>query len=176
MLCIQLYYYNSATPLTLNLTNALSIQALQYIYNGSVGYPRSFNGASNFSITTSQDLLVIGGPSNENEGTIVAYAVTAKAGASGTYQLGFLTSSSLNTWMLGAQEPEQCGYYGQLVAGSGQPNYVQATGCITYSTTYASSSTGATSSSSHLTVPGIPYPLISGDIYFRVVGVTNSTG
>jgi hypothetical protein len=28
-----------------------------------------------------------------------------------------------NSWMLGLQEPLQCGCYGKLVAGSGQPNY-----------------------------------------------------
>ena len=174
LLCVQLYYY-SATPLTLNLTGALSIQALQYVYNGSVGNPRSFSGASNFTVSASQSQLTIGGPNNENEGTIVAYAVTAKAGASGTYQLGYLPSSSLNTWMLGSQEPEQCGYYGQLIAGNGQPSYVQPTGCITYTSTHQSNSTTTISSSSP-TVPGIPYQLISGDIYFRIVGATNSTG
>ena len=117
----------------------------------------------------------MGGPTNENEGIIVAFAVTAKTGASGTYQLGYLPSSSLATWMLAAQEPEQCGYYGQLVAGNGQPSYVQPTGCITYTTTNESSST-ATSNSSAPTIPGISYQLISGDLYFRVVGVAGSTG
>lgn len=174
LVCVQLYYY-SATPLNLNLSGALSIQALQYVYNGGVGTPRSFSGASNFTVSESQLQLAIGGPTNENEGIIVAYAVTAKAGASGTYQLGYLPSSSLDTWMLGAQEPEQCGYYGQLVAGNGQPDYAQPTGCITYTTTNGSSST-VTSSSSSPTIPGIPYQLISGDLYFRVVGVTSSTG
>jgi hypothetical protein len=174
LICVQLYYY-SATPLTVNLTAALSIQALQYVFNGSVGTPRSFSGASNFTVSVSQSQLTIGGPNDENEGTVVAYAVAAKAGASGTYQLGFLPSSSLDTWMLGAQEPEQCGYYGQLVSGDGQPNYVQPTGCITYTTTNESSSS-ATTSSSAPTIPGIPYQLIRGDLYFRIVGVASSIG
>jgi len=174
VICVQLYDY-SATPVTLNLTSALSIQALQYVYNGNVGTPRSFSGQANFTVSVSQPQVTIGGPNNTNEGIIVAYAVTANEGASGTYQLGYLPSTSLSTWILGAQEPEQCGYYGQLVAGNGQPNYVQPTGCITYSTTYQSSST-ATSSSGSPTIPGIPYQLISGDLYFRVVGVTSSTG
>ena len=38
VICLQLYYYGA--PLTLNLSTALSIQAVQYIYNGSVGTPR----------------------------------------------------------------------------------------------------------------------------------------
>ena len=172
LVCVQLYYF-SGTPLNVNLTGALSIQALQYTYNGSVGTPRSFSGASNFTVSVSQSQVTIGGPTNENEGTIIAYAVTAKTGASGTYQLGYLPSSSLDTWMLGAQEPEQCGYYGQLVAGNGQPNYVQPAGCITYTTTNESNSTAA-SSSSGTTIPGIPYQLVSGDLYFRVVGTASS--
>ena len=58
---------------------------------------------------------------------VVAFVVTAEAGASGTYQLGFLSYPALggNSWMLGPQEPLRCGYYGELVAGSGQPNYDQ---------------------------------------------------
>ena len=188
VLCFQLYYY-SATPLTLNLTNALSIQALQYIFNGSVGTPRSFSGAPNFTVSASQSQLVIGGPTNENEGTVVVYNLTAKAGASGTYQLGFLPSSGLTTWMLGAQEPEQCGYYAGLVAGDGLPNYAQITHCITMAYTTAYSSTtclcptapaacpcASESTSSSPSIPGIPYPLISGDVYFRIVGETSSVG
>lgn len=187
VLCFQLYYY-SATPLTLNLTSVLSIQALQYIYNGSIGTPRSFSGGPNFTVSVSQSQLVIGGPTNENEGTVVIYNLTAKAGASGTYQLGFLPSSGLNTWMLGAQEPEQCGYYAGLVAGDGLPNYAEITHCITMAYTTAHSTTtclcptapaacpcASESASSSPSIPGIPYPLVDGDIYFQIVGVTNST-
>jgi len=192
VLCFQLYYY-SATPLTLNLTSALSIQALQYTYNGSVGTPRSFNGGPNFTVSVSQSQLIIGGSTSENEGAVIAFQVTAKAGASGTYQLGFLSSPGFggDAWMLGPQEPLRCGYYGQLEAGSGQPDYNQGTGgCITYSTTSttttclcptapaacpcASETTASTSSSPSLL--GIPYPLMNGNIYFRIVGVTSATG
>ena len=166
MICVQLYYYNLVAPMTLDLSGALTIQAVQYIPNGSVDYPRSFDGASNFTIATSQPQLVMGGPANESEGTVVAFTVTARAGASGTYELGLFTSSGLGAYMLGAQEPESCGYYGQLVAGDGQPNYAQLdVGCITYDT----SSTGL------IAVPGIPYPLAPG-FYFRIISVTNSTG
>ena len=143
----------------------LSVEAVQYIQSGTVLYPRSFNGVSNFTVATSQDEIVLGGPANENEGAVVTYAVTAIAGASGTYQLGFLQSSSLGTWML-ALNPEQCAYYGELVAGNGQPNYAQQLGgCITYNTTYFTTTT----------VSGITYPLLTNNIYFRILGVTNST-
>jgi hypothetical protein len=167
VICVQLYYYNSVAPQTLNLTDALSIQAVQYIPNGSVDYPRSFDGASNFTISTSQAQLVIGGPTNENEGTTVAFAVNSRAGASGIYELGLFSSDGLNAYMLGAKEPESCGVYGQILAGSsGRPNYAQEqAGCVTYDT----------SSSGSITAPGIPYPLTPGT-YFRILGVTNSSG
>lgn len=175
LLCVRLYYY-SAAPLTLNLTSALSIQALQYIANGSVNYPRSFSGASNFTVVASQSQLTIGGPDNENEGATVAYGVTANSGSSGTYWLGFLGSSGLTAYALTQQEPLSCGFYGELVAGSGQPNYAQGfNGCITYTTTSQSGSAAA-SSSAGPTVPGIPYSLMSGYLYFEIVGVTSSTG
>jgi hypothetical protein len=166
VICVQLYYYNSVAPLTINLTSVLSIQAVQYIPNGSVDYPRSFNGASNFTITTSQTQLVIGGPTNENEGTTVAFAITYKAGASGIYELGLFSSSGLGAYMLGAQEPESCGAYGEILAGSsGLPNYAQEqVGCITFDTSSAS-----------IAIPGIPYQLIPGT-YFQILGLTNSSG
>jgi hypothetical protein len=159
IICVEVYYY-SFSAITLNLTDALQVQAVQS--------NRTFSGDSNFIITPSQSQLVIGASSNVNEGTLVAFAVTARAGASGTYELGLLPSQSgaLNTYMFGVQEPEDCGYYGLLVAGDGQPNYAQATGgCFTYNT----------SSAGLITVPGIPYGLESGDLDFRIVGVTNST-
>lgn len=164
LLCFQLYYY-SAAPITINLTGALSIQALQYVYNGNVGTPRSFSGAPNFTVSVSQSQLTIGGPTDENEGAIVAYAVTAKAGASGSYQLGFLPSGRPDTWVL-SQEPEQCGFYGQLIAGNGQPSYVQGTGCIV----------GAPGRTTYRTIAGVPYALVDGYIYFRMTGTSSSTG
>jgi hypothetical protein len=172
IVCIQLYYYNSSTALTLNLTKALSIEALYYVRNGSLGIPVSFSGTSNFTISPSQSQLVIGGPTDENEGSVVAFAITANTGASGTYELGI---SGGYAWMLGSSEPLQCGYYGELVAGNGQPNYVSPTGCITYSTTSMSGTETTSSSSNYHTIPGIPYALLSGNLYFKVIGVMNPT-
>jgi hypothetical protein len=188
VICVQLYFY-SATPLTLNLTSTLSIWGTHTIYNSSVGSTVIYSGASNFTVAASVPQLVIGGPSDENEGIIVAYSLTANPGVSGTYHLGFLTPGNLSTVMLTSQEPLSCGFYGLLVAGVGRPSLSLATMCITYitssSTTICSRPTypaacpcesdTATSSTSH-SVPGIPYPLNSGYVYFRIVGVTNSTG
>jgi hypothetical protein len=180
--CVQFYYYNAffgynaSSPIMLNVSNALTIQAVQDISSDGVVYPQLFDGASNFTLTASQSQLVIGGPTNVNEGTMVAYALEANSGASGTYQLGFFSSASFSSWLLGPQAPESCGYYGELVAGNGQPNYAQNLGgCLTYPTSYLSSSVSS-GISSYYTLPGIPYPLLVGNLYFRIVGVTNSTG
>jgi hypothetical protein len=175
VICLQLYYYNPTAPVTVNVSQALFIHALTYIPNGSSSYARSFSGASNFTVMSSQNQLVLGGPNNENEGAILAYSITAKPGASGTYELSFIPSAGTSNLMLDSQEPLQCGYYGQLVAGNGQPNYVQITQCITYTTTNqdSASTTTATSSDYH-TIPGIQYPLLNDLIYFRAAGVANS--
>ena len=120
-----------------------------------------------------QASVSIGGASNENEGIVIVYALKSIPGASGAYQLGF-SSSGPDLWLM-TNEPEECGYYGQLVAGNGQPNYVSPTHCITYSTTYMSGSTETTNSSEYHTSPRVSYPLLNGNFYFRVVGVANST-
>jgi hypothetical protein len=78
IICLQLYYF-AASPETFNVTGALSIKAQQSAQGG-----RQFNGEANFTVVASQAQVVLGGPANENEGTVVAYAVTAKPGASGT--------------------------------------------------------------------------------------------
>ncbi|MDG6995976.1 MAG: hypothetical protein JRN52_08635 [Nitrososphaerota archaeon] len=171
---MQLYYYGE--PLVLNLSTALSISALYYVYNASVGTPVSFDGSSNFTIVTSQSSVRIGGSSNENEGVVIAYEIKSIHGASGTYELGFISSSGTDHWLMGS-EPEECGYYGQMVAGNGQPNYVSPTHCITYTVTTMNtpSSSETTNSSGYHTVSGVSYPLLNDNLYFRVVGVANST-
>ena len=175
VVCLQLYYYSQNT-LTLNLSNTLAIQAIYYIQNGSIGIPRSFSGSPNFTVTSSQNQIVLGGANNENEGSFVAFSILSNAGASGTYEVGIFGSSGLDHWMLGS-EPEQCGYYGQLIAGNGQPNYAQPAfnGCITYTVTSGSSTETTSTSSTNNTLPAFPYQLLNGNLYFRIVGVTNST-
>ena len=174
IICVQFYYYpsDSFTQLTLNLTDPFSISAPTVVPSGSLENTPWVDWGSNFTVTASQSQLVLGGRRIVNEGATVAFAVTAKPGTSGTFFLGFLPSAIV----LGSYEPQNCNYYGLLVAGSGLPKLGDTPLCITYAMTSLSASTGTTGSSSIFTLPGIPYPLLSGDVYFRIVGVTNSTG
>jgi hypothetical protein len=174
VICLKFFYfnafkgYNASSPLLLNITDALSITAAESVYSEGLAYPEVFDGSQNFTLTVSQAQLAIGGPTNENEGAVVAFSLTANAGASGTYELGLFPSTSFSLWLLNPQEPEQCGYYGELVAGNGFPNYAQNTGgCLTYP--------GSGLASSY-TIGGVPYQLMIGDVYFSVIGITNSTG
>ncbi len=165
IICVQFYFYNSTTPLSLNLSSTISVQGWQDIsINGTISN-RVSDGMSNFTLTTSSDELVLGGPANESEGITVAYALTAKSGASGTYELGFLQSWGLGASLLG----ETCGFYGEIVAGNGQPNYAQNENlCVAQSTSYLEEHNDT------VTMPGIG-PIVPNDLYFRVVGVSNST-
>ncbi|MDA4134019.1 MAG: hypothetical protein OK441_00420 [Thaumarchaeota archaeon] len=174
VICLKFFYfnafkgYNASSPLVLNITGALSIAGVESVYSEGLAYPEVFDGSQNFTLTVSQAQLAIGGPTNENEGAVVAFSLTANAGTSGSYELGLFPSTSFGLWLLNPQEPEQCGYYGELVAGNGFPDYAQSTGgCLTYPPSGLPSS--------H-TVGGVPYELMIGDLYFSVTGVTNSTG
>jgi len=154
IICVQFYYFNSTAPTTLPIS--VMIQAAQP--------NRAFSGDSNFTISASENQLVFGGPQEENEGAVVAFAVTAKPGTSGTYELSFS-----GNYMLASTEPVECPYYGTLVAGNGQPLYVFPTGCLSYITS-------GTNTSSLPTIQGVQYPILTNTRYFRVVGVINSTG
>jgi hypothetical protein len=153
IICVQVYEFNSASPFVMNATSLLKI----------VGYTPSggqlTDAAANFTITASVDQLTLGGPANAGEGTVLAFAITAKAGASGTYQLavqGFHLES----------QPEECGPNGDLVAGTGQPSYLPSggsQGCIVLS--------GGQSFS----IPGVGYPVPAGNLCYRIISLTNST-
>jgi hypothetical protein len=78
VICVQ-YFYFTSVPTT--LATSMMIQAAQP--------NRSFSGDSNFTESASANQLVFGGPENENEGAVVAFAVTARSGSSGTYELSF---------------------------------------------------------------------------------------
>jgi hypothetical protein len=153
VICVQ-YYYFSSVPTT--LATSMMIQAAQP--------NRTFSGNSNFTIGASANHVVFGGPRNEDEGVVVAFAVTAKPGASGTYELVFS-----GNYMLAPMEPAECYYYDTLVAGNGSPFYVYPEGCITYAVT-------GTSAGNLPSIPGIQYPILTDTLYFRIVGVINSTG
>lgn len=153
VICIQ-YYYFSSVPTT--LATSMMIQAAQA--------NRSFSGDSNFTISASANQLVFGGPQDEDEGAVVAFAVTAKPAASGTYELVFS-----GNYMLAPSEPAECPYYETLVAGNGHPLYVFPGGCITYAVS-------GTATGNLPSILGIQYPILTNTLYFRVVGVINSTG
>jgi len=153
VICVQ-YYYFSHVPTTLAIS--MMIQAAQP--------NRSFSGDSNFTVSASANHLVFGGPQDEDEGAVVAFAVAGKPGASGTYELVFS-----GNYMLAPVEPAECYYYDTLVAGTGSPLYVYPEGCITYAVT-------GTSTGNLPSIPGIQYPILTNTLYFRVVGVINSTG
>ena len=84
VICVQLYEFNSTSLITVNTTNLISIQGSQAI-QGGVREP--VNGAGNFTVAASQRQVVLGGPTNAGEGTLVAFTITAKPGASGTYSI-----------------------------------------------------------------------------------------
>lgn len=157
VICLQLYEFNSTSPITVNTTRLVSIQGSQPIQGGGRG---SVSGAGNFTVVASQSQIVLGGPTNSGEGTLVALEITAKPGASGTYSI------ALGGFEVGGSQPDSCGSNGELVAGNGQPNYALIGGCITYSTT---------STQSSFTIPGVSYNILSNQIYFRIISVTNST-
>ncbi|MGH9918245.1 MAG: hypothetical protein ACRD6W_05155 [Nitrososphaerales archaeon] len=170
--CVELYYF-SASPESLNLTNPLSIVAEQGTQNGETN---SFSGSSNFTVSSSQEEIVMGGAGSQNEGTLVAFSIAAEPGASGTYYLGFAIGG-LAAYLLESQEPVICKYYGYIEAGDGQPSYttyVPPTTCLTISSSYYCDTTTSASSSACETVPGVSYPLVDGNLYFRVISVTNS--
>jgi len=153
VICVQFYYFSSA-PTT--LTTSMMIQAAQA--------NRTFSGDANFTKSASANQLVFGGPQDEDEGAVVAFAVSAKPGASGTYELEFS-----GDYMLSPGEPAKCYYYDTLVAGNGNPLYVYPGGCITYELT-------GTTTGNLPSIPGIQYPILTNTLYFRIVGVINSTG
>lgn len=162
VICVQLYELSSS-PTLLNLTSLLHILGPE---------PGAFESspAGNFTVVPSQDVLLIGGPSNANEGTVVAYSITAKPGASGTYAVG------LPGWLLGGRDGGVFGAActdGQLIVGNGQPNYLSGGSCLVMVTSSSSSSTNAGSTQS-FTIPGASDPY-SNTLYFKVIYVTNAT-
>ena len=164
IICVKLYEFNSSSPILLNLTSLLYIQGSE-----SAGFNES-SGDGNFTVTASQNQLLIGGPSNANEGIVVGYSVTAKPGASGTYGVG------LPGWLVGSDGGPVFGSGctdGELVAGNGSPSYVLGGECLDCVSTSSGSSAQSTSSQS-FTIPGAG---CVGDntLMWGVIKVVNST-
>jgi hypothetical protein len=180
ILCFQLYYF-SVTPETFNLTAGwtsagLSIWSVTGPYNSAV--PSVRGADSNFTVSSSQGEVMMGGPANLGEGTVVAYSILANPGVKGTFWLGFgsaLTPPNL-PMLMQSQTAEQCPWYGQVVAGNVSAFSAPNGGCGNLSTWSGYCSSTVNSSSSQCsTIPGVPYPLIHGRLFFRVVSVTSST-
>ncbi len=168
LLCVRVYYFNPNGTRTLNISQVLDLEAVKYPPNAQ---PVVFSGASNFTVTPSQKQLVIGGPNNENEGAEIAWALTAKPGASGSYELNFNSVS----YVFGNGGPAECGSYGKIMAGNGEPSYLITgfQGCTTYTTG------NITTNSTKYTVVSVDgflsQVLMNGDVYFLIAGWTNST-
>ena len=154
-ICFQVYEFNSTAPIVLNTTKLLWIFGFPAPNEGA-----EFSGVRNFSVSASVAQLSLGGPSNLNEGTTIAYALSAKPGASGTYFM------ALQGWLLGP-EPMACtGGAGQLIAGNGRPAYAIPGSCML---------PGDLTSANGFAILGVDYRVISDNLYYRIVGASNST-
>jgi hypothetical protein len=170
LLCARVYYFSNATR-TLNVSQALGITGWEN--NPQTG----FSGRSNFTIVPSQNELVVGGPNNENEGAVIAWAITAKPGASGSYQLGFSADYILNQG-----ENAQCGAgsTGEVIAGTGQPSYLFTgfSGCITMSFSFVGTPPTNSTKYTVINIEGSDFignnVLINGATYFLLTGYTES--
>jgi hypothetical protein len=157
VVCLQLYDFNLTSPIMLNTTGVLSIQGFEHASGAKVG-------GGNFTIMASQDELAIGGPSDLNEGTIVAYSITANAGASGTY---FLDANGWNVSLNDGNGPGVPCPIDDVVAGTGTPSYVGGLSGCGYQ---------GYQPTTPFSIPGFNYDhLISNDLYFKVVDALNST-
>jgi len=158
-ICVQVYWFNSTSPMVLNTTSLLQIEG----FSPSSGNPIP-DPAANFTVAASTDQLTMGGPTNAGEGTVLAFSITANAGASGTYWL------ALKALELAPSGLTECGpdaeLFGNLVAGNGQPDYVPPSYlpvCI------------IPGGSPTFSIPGVGYTVPPGALCFRIISVTNST-
>ncbi len=159
IVCLQLYEFNSNSSIDLNTTGLLSVGGSEEEFGPSIG-------GGNFTIQTSQGQLTLGGPSNADEGTTVAYAITAKPGASGQYAL------LIDGWNVPGEggAPEECPSWGVLFAGNGEPDYAM-NGPIGSCITIVSSAPPSTPQP--FSIPGVNY-VTSNTLYFNVVAVIDS--
>lgn len=116
-LCVEYYYYNSTSTINLNLSGGKQL-GLYAATNGNG--PRTIGVGSNFTIVSSLESLVIGGPNNENEGATVVYSMSPIGIKNGSYILDI-------GWLANSQE--DCASEYQLVVGTGIPNYYVGGSC-----------------------------------------------
>jgi hypothetical protein len=166
VICIQLYWFNSTSVIVLpDPTRLLQIGG------GSV------NGTSNFTVNaylpgcTSACELGFGGPASGDEGAIMAFGITAKPGASGTYQLNLhgplaVPGQSVQVYSLAPQGLEGCLGNVDLMAGNGQPNYVSPN---------ETCAPVQTNGGGQFSIPGLGYKVPGGVLLYRIISMTNST-
>ncbi|MGH9918807.1 MAG: hypothetical protein ACRD6W_08075 [Nitrososphaerales archaeon] len=170
IICLQLYEFDANSSFVVNATRLINIEGV----NLETG--QTFHGFSNFTITASSGSIDLGGPTNANEGIVVALAITAKPGASGTYWW-FVTQGQnppetavptdlgyQQALYLSDQGGADGGPYGLLVAGTGQPEYASGD--------FFGGYLGCTAG---FHIQGVSYNICPDNLYFRIIGATNST-
>lgn len=170
VVCLQLYEFDANSSVVVNSTRLIDIRGV----NPETG--QAFHGLSNFTIAASSSTIELGGPANASEGIVVALAITAKPGASGTYSVSITqgenppeTAVPTN---LGYQQAlylsDQGGLQGcpsgTLVAGTGRPDYLLGT-CLG---SYLHCTSG-------FHIQGVAYDICPGTLYYRIVSAANST-
>lgn len=182
--CVQFYWFDSSANVTLTTTSLLippPCESAAVCQSEQKGVNRSLAG--NFTLAASEGPLVLGGPTNANEGTVVAFTLTAKPGVVGTYTLtlqhfmlalqsGALSPDVQTAYLAPAQGYSLCFPYFDLVVGNGQPNFAAGpnptTGCYS-----GGGAVGAPPVA--FGVPGLSYMVPPNVAFFRVVSTTNST-
>jgi hypothetical protein len=173
IICLQVYWFDANTTITLGATSLLL---------PTESSARDVSPLANFTVAASQDQILLGGPTNANEGTVVAYSITAKPGASGTYALTVQDSVEsvqgpaflIGVDYIGAHgletQPElhqTCGGpHVDLVAGNGRPNYVPTPGLSECPVSVGGAS---------FSIPGVSYQVPPNVLCYRIISLTNST-
>jgi len=169
IICLQLYEFDANSSIILNPASLLAISGS----NPVSGQP-IYGASLNFTITPSPSSVDLGGPTDANEGIVVALSITAKPGASGTYEAEVeqgATEGALQGGQPGLyltpQGGEEGGTNGVLVAGTGQPDYVPSN--VIVEPLYLDCT-------SAFHIQGFAFDACPDMLYYRFVSVTNSTG
>ena len=148
-LCVQYYYYNYSSTMSVNTSSIVSLQGYRSVNNSQL---LGFDPSPNFTISARPEEITLGGANNLNEGALVLYAIHAKSNSSGTYTFSLL--AALYPSM------EDCAGFSKIIVGSGSPDYHRFGSC-----------TAPLSGSYPLNSEGF----IDGFLFAKVVGITNSS-
>jgi hypothetical protein len=168
-ICLQLYEFDATSPITVDPAGLIAISGSDPVSG------RPIYGASlNFTITSSSSSVDLGGPTDANEGILVALYITAKPGASGAYwaevEQGVLQGAlggGQPGLYLTSQGGEEGGPNGVLVAGTGQPDYVPSN--VIEMPIYLDCT-------SAFHIQGYAFDICPDMLYYRLIAATNSTG